>query len=264
MDVKEVRGGLPSVAAPESTDTAQLSVSETEKRSASSVPAPTTDTVEVGISLDTVAKTTALARINDSIAVVNVADEATEGAHKIVESLHGVASQLATENVAEGRRSILEREAHELAAALQKTLSSAAPNGVKPLAGDAIRLEVEEKLGKALDFFLPDHAQNSLGLATVNVSTKESIIQTQAAIETARRQIEELRHQVRHLHAEVARRTNSNDVAQENRAAAKSTVRDLDSAVELARDTKREITQNPSAAIALFQNARARTATLFE
>ena len=76
---------------------------------------------------------------------------------------------------------------------IKRAAGAQATNGVRPLAGDQIRLEVEAKIGKTLDVILPDDAKSAFGLNSLSFSTKESIISTITSVEKAQQQIEKLK-----------------------------------------------------------------------
>ncbi len=205
------------------------------------------DSVSVNLSTreDAASTNETRASLNKIIAVVNVASEAATKIGTIVQSLGGIAEQASDPSQPPHRREALVKEADQLVTELQSTMQTKAPDGSRPLAGDKIRVEIEEKLGKALDLLLPDHSKDSLGLKTLNLTTKESIIQTKTVIETAKRQIEELHRSIEASRGQVQDLVDRADVAAQNNEAAQSSVRNLDAALTLAGDAQKGIEENP-------------------
>ncbi len=247
MEVKDVRGDLPIVGTPGSQTPKPASDNRNNNSSESvSSAALTADEVEITSNYAPAVRNSERSQFNTVISVVNVASEATDSLNKIVNSLDGLAKQAATEDISDSRRLTLQHEANDLVQEIRKAVQVSAPNGTKPLAGDKIRVEVEEKLGKVLEFLLPDHSSDNLGISSVNFTAKESIIKTQTTIEAARRQIEQLRNAVHKIHRDIASAVESSDATHKVKD---TSVREVDVALVLAHDTNKDIGSNPRAAL---------------
>lgn len=70
---------------------------------------------------------------------------------------------------------------------------SMAHRGATPGAGDSIRVELEETLGKTLEIILPSSDRAASGFQAANISPKDLILDTVAKVEAARKGIEQLR-----------------------------------------------------------------------
>ncbi len=243
MDVKDVRPD-PVTTDPIPTDR----VSKPESKAAA-VSAGTSDPVTVSLE-GADKKIDARSKLNDVISVINVAIDATNELEKLVHSLKGIAEQVdAPEGVPENRKAALQDEAAQLSAAIKEQLNRKGPNGLRPLGGDPVRVQIEEKIGKTLDMILPDHARDNLGLAKIEFSTKEAIIQTKASIEMAAQRLEALRKTVDTSQEQLRATTAALDVGIQNTEAARTSVRDLDSALQLVGDAREEINSNPKEAL---------------
>jgi len=188
-------------------------------------------------------------KLNRAIEAANVATGAVADLHNILGGIEGILEQVSAPNVPAPRVAILEREAKGLRDELAKTAQAATSDGVKPLAGDSIRVELEETLGKALEIVLPDDAQHAFGINNINFSKRDLILDTVAKVEEARRGVAKLRERLEQgvgtLHTTIA----ALDIANENAEAAQTSVRDVDQAVKLARNTRSDIRQDPSGAL---------------
>jgi len=248
MEVKNVRGDLLQVGTPGS-QTPKPAIKKVNNVSTDSestaLPA---DEVEIHASSGQAARNVERTKVNSTIAAVNVVSESADSIEKLVKSLDGLATQAAAEEIAEGRRTILQDEATGLVLEIKKAVRIGGPTSTAPGESDRIRDEVEAKLGRVLEFLLPDNGKNSSGIGSVNFTTKESIIQTKTSIESARRQIEELRRVVHSIHNEVVSAVGKAEEDHKNNDATPS-VRDVEAALVLARDTQRTIGTEPNAAL---------------
>ena len=188
-------------------------------------------------------------KINQVISAVNLASEATSEIARLVKSIGGIVEQVEDGKLSEPRAKILEKEANELVKEIRKQASSKTSEGLKPLAGDPIRLEVEEKLGKSLDLILPDSAKDAFGLSNITLSKKEAIIQTRVKVEEAEAGVEKLKKAVDETKSRVTKSVTEFDVAIQNKEASQVSVRDLDQALTLASRTSISISVNPEGAL---------------
>ena len=190
------------------------------------------------------------ARFNDLVSAINVAHEATSQIEKLVKSLGGIVEQVSDRPLPEKRLRVLEDEANQLVDEIKKAAQASAPSGQRPLAGDPIRLEAEEQIGKALEVILPDDANKSFNLGQIKFSNKEAIINTRANVLVAEARARALREAVSQSSELVKNTADAIDVAAQNSEAAESNVRDINAAAELVSTTRRQIGQQPDTAVA--------------
>lgn len=243
MEVKDVR----STNLVNDSKANQAAVS---RSSQSSETTKTDDAVETQVR--STSKNQVRVKLNDVINASNVAKEATTQITKIVQSISGIIKQASQEDLPEKRKATLEAEANELVDEIRRTADTQASNGVKPLAGDKIRLEVEEKIGRTLDVILPDDAKNAFGLTEIDFSTRESIISTIANVKQAEASILRLRNAVDEASKNIESTAGTLDVALQNSEAADNTIRDLDEALKVAGKARGIITENPDKALKSF------------
>lgn len=188
-------------------------------------------------------------KTNEVISVVNFASEATSEIEKLVSSVSGIVEQADKKDISDDRLAKLEQEAGELVQEIKRVATSSGPDGVRPLAGEKIALEVEEELGKALEVILPDDAQEAFGLGTLRLSPKESILQTRTTIKEARARLEQLKDALKESEQLVGGAVARLEVAQQNSEAAESSVRDLDNALHLTHSLRNAIEADPELAL---------------
>lgn len=202
--------------------------------------------------------------VNRAITASNIAKQGTEQINDIVGSISGIVELAEKASITPERKSVLQREANNLLEEIRKVANTASPDGIKPLAGDKIRLEVEEDLGKALDRILPDSAKDSFGIGQIDFSTKETIINTRTKIKRAEEQINKLRAAVDDTSSEVRRAADRIDVAIQNSDASQASVRDVDQAIKLADETRDQIRNNPERALLSIGDLASRTTNPLE
>lgn len=248
MDVKEIKTEVAARPQPPST-TSETTDSAPRRRASELLSGPRvqsapTDVVHVEAALRerTAGENRARAEINRAISVVNVAAEAASELGKLVESVEGIIEQEEHGDVNVNRRAHLENEAEQLVREIRRRLKSTGSHGLHPLAGDKVKLEVEEKFGRSLEVVLPDHSEDAFGLLTRTPA--EKIIATRATVAEARRRIEELRSNIEQARSDVTKISLEADIALQNSEASRSTIRDLDAALELAGSTQGQISGN--------------------
>lgn len=205
-----------------------------------------------------------LSKANEAISTTNIAADATREIEQLVKSLGGIVQIAADESTPTQRKNTLEKEANTLVAEIKKRASVEGPSGTKPLAGDPIRLEIEESLGKRLEVLLPDDAKEAFGLGNLNFSTKEIILNTVVAVKSAEERIKKLREALDKTAESLQGTVSEVDVAFQNNEAAKSSVRDVDQALKLASDTGETISGNPRSAIGSFSKLTADSLRVLE
>lgn len=249
MDVKEVRNSQVNqekIATEKSTTEGKIRKSaETLSVSAALQSA----TVNIDSKPRSNSRSELRGKVNEIINVTNVATEATSQISDLVKSIDGIVEQAKAENTTDQRKAILEEEANQLVNEIKKAALQSADNGVKPLAGGTIRLEVEERIGKTLEVILPDEASAAFGLGKISFSTKDSIISTIASVEAALNSITRLREAVSETAKNIEETVKAVDVAIQNAEASETSVRDLDMALRLASETSVVISKDPDKAL---------------
>lgn len=269
MDVKDVSspGGVARSKAPAQSD----SVESSKQRSSSSLTNSRATTIGSTAAVIAVNSkppvndaNSARSRANQVIEAVNVASEATDEIDKLVKSIGGIVQQVSQGDVPDTHKQILEKEANDLVGEIKRQAQASTSSGIKPLAGDKIRVEVEQRIGKALDVILPTDANNAFGIGTIKFSRKEAIIQTQTNIATAEQRVEDLRKKVSDVRDQVTSVVTSLDVALQNAEASQASVRDVDAALKLVGSTKLKIGAEPEKALGSFTKLSSRSLELLD
>lgn len=188
-------------------------------------------------------------KLNSAIEATNVATQAVDDIGRFINGIEGIVEQAGSENLPPQRKEILEREAGELRNEILKAAQRSTGDGVRPLSGDKIRIEVEETLGKALEVILPDTAKDAFGLNDIQLGTKELIVRTVTSIEKARESIEALRSKLSEGQNAIERTVAAIEVARENLEASSVSIRDVNEALKVAHDTREGIRGAPGEAI---------------
>lgn len=228
------------------------------------VSVPQQDAVAMETQQRSAGRSDVRARFNDLVNVVNIASDTTTDLEKIVKSLGGIVEQVQGGNLSQGRTTTLEAEANGLVEEIRKKAEGASYNGTKPLAGDRVRLEVEEKLGKSLELALPADARNGLGIGKLAFSNPESINNSIASVEAAQAKLKEIRSAVDSTLQTIKGSASLIEVASQNTEASQVSVRDVDDALSLAGKTSSGITKNPDAALASFSKLSTKALTLLQ
>ncbi len=187
--------------------------------------------------------------LNSAVSKLNIAGEATDRFADYVSGVGGMLTLAADPSTPATRVPILEKEAKALVSEIVKVANSAEVEGAKVLAGDPIILELEKNIGKTLRVLLPTEAASGFGLSEISFTKADLIIQTKASVERAVRQIDELRRAVGKAKDEFAKAGAEAEVAGQNTEAAGSSVRDLESALDLAGSASLNILESPDTAL---------------
>lgn len=187
-------------------------------------------------------------RANAVINIINVAEETTHEIGRLVKSIHGIAEQAKSNDFPEQRRPVLEAEANELVEEIKRRAHVAA-SGVKPLAGEEIQLEIDEKIGAALSVKLPDVASGGFGFGRIELGAKEKIESVVAVAADAQKQLETLQGAIEEAHGKVQDSLGALDVALQNSEASQASIRDVEEAVRLAGRTGSQIGKYPDDAL---------------
>ena len=261
MDVKEVRAEKAEV---KPTAVEPSPTSELEQAPASESVNADIVSVSASVREDSAQTNDNRAKINSVISVVNVAAEATAEITKLVESIGGIVEQVSDESVPDNRRSALEQEANQLVEEIKKTVRAESSNGVRPLAGDKVRVEVEQKVRKSIEIVLPDLTKDNLGLSAVHFSPREAIIQTKVSIETARQRLNELQKNLDATRTKVVTTADELDVALQNKASSETSIRDIDEAFTAADSAHKSIAKEPGTALGSVGNIKDKALSLLD
>lgn len=186
-------------------------------------------------------------KLNESIAKLNVAVQGTEQIAKLFTGIEGIVEQ--AEVAPQEQLVLLEAEAQKLVEAISGVALKKGDKGQQALAGEAIDFQVEASIGKTLSILLPDDATRAFGLTGVSFSPAENILATRQTVARAKAQFEALQSHVHNAVETVRVSLTRADVALQNKESSRTTVRALQSAIELTTTTKDEIEKDPSGAI---------------
>jgi chromosome segregation ATPase len=187
-------------------------------------------------------------RINSIISTINVASEATSEINTLVKSIEGIVQQADDAHISDERRGKLEVEANELVKEIQR--KAKVPASIGSAGPDSeVRLEIEQKLGRALEALFPDGARDAFGIGSVSFSPKDMIIDVRTSVEVAQRRIDDLSKAIENAKREVKETMSSIEVAAQNSEAADSSIRDVDAALKLASETRTGIGEHPDFAL---------------
>ncbi len=188
-------------------------------------------------------------RLNAAISFQNVTSEATGKIAELVKSIEGIVEQASADPSAKEKLAKLETEGNGLLDEIKRIAKDTKVEGLRPLAGDEIRIEVEAKIGKILRTILPDDAKEAFGVSGLNFSTVDSIIGTRAAVAKAQQRFEELQKAVEKTSGTIQELTQTLEVAFQNSESADTSIRDLDEALKIAGQTRTVIAQEPTQAL---------------
>jgi flagellin-like hook-associated protein FlgL len=248
MDVKDVTK-LPTGSEPKSAAQEAKIRKTSDALLSTSVPLEQVETDVIVRTARSGNKTELRTKVNEVINATNLASEATDHITELVKSISGIVSQAKSEDITPQRRQILEQEANQLVEEIKNTAQVSTSDGTKPLSGDKIRLEVEERIGKTLDIVLPDDAKNAFGLGALKFSTKDAIINTVTSINNALESINKLREAVQATSKNVESAATELDIALQNSEASEASIRDLDKALKVATETRTVIISDPQKAL---------------
>ena len=203
-------------------------------------------------------------KLNQVINTVNITSQAADSIRKLVGSIDGIIKQVSDGKAPSNRVAVLEDEANSLVNEIKKIANNTALDGVRPLSGDKLTLQVREDLGKQLDLVFPNDAKDAFGIGEISFSRKEAILDTRAKIEVAWKRLEELKTAVNNNHEALQETAGSLEVAMQNAKAAEASPHDLDTAMELAKDTSLSISTNPDNALGSVNKLPATAAVLLE
>lgn len=187
--------------------------------------------------------------LNEAIASINVASDATGSIAKYLTSIDGFIEQAQSSDASPQRKQALESEANQLVDEIKRTAREVSTVANAPIPDDQVRKDIEEKLGRTLDVLLPEDRGSDSGLGPVSFSRKDSIIQTITNVARARERIEDMRQSIRETSETLKSAVLNYEIAQQNGESALASVRDVDFAVKLASQARSSIFNDPGAAL---------------
>ena len=189
-------------------------------------------------------------KANDLISIINLASDATEDIENLVKSLDGIIQQAQKENIPQVRKAKLEQEYNSLVGEIKNKAQTSSYNGVKPLAGDEYKLKLNENDdSESVTIKLPNDANQSFGLTEINFSKPNALKQSGDKINSVKSQIKGLKDEIDNTVTLIKSKLTNIEIADENSESSKSTVRDLDQALEIAGSTNVFIRLDPSKAL---------------
>jgi flagellin-like hook-associated protein FlgL len=191
-------------------------------------------------------------RSNEAINVINVAVNATDEIAKLVESISGIVEQAQQPDLSDTRLFTLQKEANQLVTEIKNKAQATESNGVRPLLGENIRFDIEQRYGYALEIILPDEAKEAFGLGQISLSMKDSIIDTLTRVEQAKKQFDKLRESVNQAGTSIRQGIDAVEVALQNSEASQTSIRSLDQALSLASKTYHGIGKDNESALGSF------------
>lgn len=236
MDVKDVKNDDRRVTARSNQSTqspSKTSGNQRELRALTRVAAQS-DSVSVKLNTDKQKPSEARVkrdRVNEVIGKVQEASQAIDEIKSLAESIDGIVAQVETGKLSEQQTNVLASEANQLVDEIRRRSRRGAvklPEGPS----DKARLEVEQSLGEALDALFPD-GEDAFGIGTVKLHPPDLIISVRTNVKVARERIEAIGQNISSVRGEVEETL----VAFENAAASQSSVRDLDQAASLTKQT---------------------------
>jgi flagellin-like hook-associated protein FlgL len=203
-------------------------------------------------------------RANETINVINLAVNATDEIAKLVNSISGIVEQAQDSNLSSTRLITLQKEANQLVEEIKQKAQNTESNGLRPLLGENVRFDIEQKFGYALDIILPDAAKEAFGLGQISFSMKDSIIDTLTRVEKAKKQLDQLRESVSQAETSIRQGVDTVEVALQNSEASNTSIRSLDQALSLASKTYRGIGKDNQAALDSFSKLGLDSLTLLQ
>lgn len=185
--------------------------------------------------------------LSNGVSSIRVAYETVDKLEKVVKSLKGLVDQ--TEKDPQSRKKeILEKEGESLLEAIGDIIDSEAPDGSKPLNGDPIKVKAEKELGDSLELILPKITKDMFGLEPFTL--KDSIMSIRSKIDKALETVDSIKNTVISSDKKLRDFANLQEVARENRSAAQTTIKDVDSALAVSETLADSIVEKGKEAFA--------------
>jgi hypothetical protein len=204
-----------------------------------------------------------LARTNRLASATNLASEATETIKELISSLEEIVG-IATSDKVPNTITELEIKANKILNEINAKIESSAIVPQTALLDDNIKFELEQELGKTLDFIFLEDTKDNLGIGSISFASKDSIINTVYSVRTARERIDSFANSLDDLRNSIGRKLSEREVARQNIEASGTSVRDLEEAFTLAEITKESIGKNPLLALGSAGNFTKRAPDLLK
>jgi hypothetical protein len=231
MDIKDVSDFPAKTAEPNrSTRIEKPTTNGSETTRALSASSAEYDELRISIPTRT---STGLSKINDIIEATNLA---TEAVAKLGKMFSGIEQTL---NVSAN------------SADFEVVGKESSPRG-PAAAGDSIRVELEETLGKTLEVILPSNVGAASGFDTVHLSPKDLILDTVAKVEAARKGIEELRSKLAFGIGTIQAALSALGSGSTSDTGKSARIRDMEQVWATARETHDEIRARPELALGVI------------
>jgi len=187
-----------------------------------------------------------LTRTNRLASAVNLTSNATKALKELMSSLEEIVDLATFEQLPSND---LEKKANTILNEITAKIEFTAIVPQPALLDDNARVELEQELGKTLDFIFLEDAKESLGIGSISFASKDAIIDTVYKVRSARERIDSFSESLDYLRNSLGRKLTEREVARQNIEASGTTVRDLEEASTLAEFTKDSIGKNPLLAL---------------
>lgn len=201
-------------------------------------------------------------KINNVITAVNLTTEASGEIESALQNVKVLVEKAGQPGIERKEKVRLEEQANQLIKAIEANAEKAGKQALNGLEQEPLASAIENQLRKTLEVLLPKGPGQGFGVGSIKLYPPEVILATRARIEEATRRIEALRDTVRESKAALKDFVQSSEVAQQNAEAANPSVRDLETALQKADQTRLSISQDPEKAINSFGGPGPATAKL--
>jgi len=187
----------------------------------------------------------ARSRANAIINVINIAQETAQEIGRLMQSIDGIAKQAEKSDFPQ-RLPVLESEANQLVEEIKRKADTEA-SGVRPLAGEEIKLEIDPQ--RPLKVIFSPRAVDAFGLGEIRLDPPNRIHNVKSAIKGAMQEIDALNDAIADAQNKVEEVVTAIEVAMQNSEAALASIRDVDEALNLASKTGGLISKSPDDAM---------------
>lgn len=188
---------------------------------------------------------------NSEATISNITNQA-DSLKSYVKSLGGIINQ-GLKEASPVRQFALQKEANQVFTAIQEKLTVV--KKPQPVSSDPVRSEVEAKIGRALDILFPDSDKDQAA-TEISFSNKDLIISVQTRILKASQYLDSLESESSPLPEEISDVKDRAETAQVNAESAQSSVRDVESAFDLVKNTGNLIGTEPQKALSAIGDIR--------
>ncbi len=193
---------------------------------------------------------------NDGISLIQVAEGGMNEVGNILTRFRELSIQAASDTIGDKERGFINKEVLQLKSEVDRISQTTEFNGRKLLAGVGGTLEIQVGLNNSPEFdrFSFDTAKQNisteaLGITDINTMTKQAAQENLGKIDSAIKNLSENRAEVGALQNRLASSISNLSTYEENLAAAKSRIYDVDIASETSELTKSNILTQAGTAI---------------